>query len=62
MSLARHLSDPAVCLIYGTSGFDITVARPGGTRRQANRRIAMCMRGKPMGQAGAPWGVEKPCC
>ncbi|CAJ1347493.1 unnamed protein product, partial [Effrenium voratum] len=43
--LGGHLSDPAVCLIYGTSGFDGTVARPGGgERRQNNRRVAIDVR------------------
>lgn len=42
--LGGKLSDPAICLIYGTSSFDGTVARPGdGARRQGARRTAIDM-------------------
>jgi len=42
--LGGKLSDPAICLIYGTSSFDSTVARPGdGARRQGARRTAIDM-------------------
>eukprot|EP00913_Durusdinium_trenchii_P024169 g22692.t1 len=52
--LGGKLSDPAVCLIYGTSGFDSTVARPGdGARRQGQRRTAIALQLSQLNQAQA---------
>ncbi|CAE7409230.1 unnamed protein product, partial [Symbiodinium pilosum] len=43
--MGGQLADPAICLIYGTSMFDTTVARPGGgERRQGGRRVAISVR------------------
>eukprot|EP00439_Symbiodinium_sp_Y106_P032488 s4040_g3.t2 len=63
--LGGQLADPAICLIYGTSMFDTTVARPGGgERRQGGRRVAISVRKnetvKALGDIGATLPVEIP--
>ncbi|CAE7884755.1 unnamed protein product [Symbiodinium sp. KB8] len=63
--LGGQLADPAICLIYGTSMFDTTVARPGGgERRQGGRRVAISVRKnetvKALGDMGAALPFEIP--
>ncbi|CAE7242706.1 unnamed protein product [Symbiodinium sp. CCMP2592] len=63
--LGGQLADPAICLIYGTSMFDTTVARPGGgERRQGGRRVAISVRKnetvKALGDIGATLPIEIP--
>ncbi|CAE7036712.1 unnamed protein product [Symbiodinium natans] len=63
--LGGQLADPAICLIYGTSMFDTTVARPGGgERRQGGRRVAISVRKNETVKAwaadGHSWRVVTP--
>ncbi|CAE7195883.1 unnamed protein product [Symbiodinium sp. CCMP2456] len=63
--LGGQLADPAICLIYGTSMFDTTVARPGGgERRQGGRRVAISVKKnetvKALGDIGATLPIEIP--